>query len=101
MYEDINKVLENIKLHFETKFDEPFEMVRSGRYVTYQSHSYYFKVMAAFIQARVASDFLVSIEDRIDEVIKSVSIEKNAHYRFTSKSVDKPLPIEYCLDLIE
>ncbi len=100
MYEDINIVIENIKQHFEAKFEEKFEIDRQHRFVNYESKNYNFDVQAAFIQARVNSDFSVSIQDRIDTVLKGYSLEKGAHYQFSSKSVDQPLPIEYCIDLI-
>jgi len=100
MYEDINIVIENIKQHFKAKFEEDFEIDRQHRFVNYKSKNYNFDVQAAFIQARVNTDFLVSIQDRIDDVLKGYNLEKGAHYQFSSKSVEQPLPIEYCVDLI-
>jgi len=100
MYEDINIVIEKIKQHFEAKFEEKFEIDRKHRFVNYKSKNYNFDVRAAFIQARVKSDFSVSIQDRIDDVLNGYSLKKGVHYKFSSKSVDKPLPIEYCIDLI-
>jgi hypothetical protein len=100
MYEDINIVIENIKLHFEAKFTETFEINRQHSFVNYKSKNYNFDVQAAFVQARVKADFSVSIQNRINDVLKGYSLEKGAHYQFSSKSVDQPLPIEYCVDLI-
>lgn len=104
MYEDINKVLTAIKVYFEEKCGERFEMKRSlcDRYVTYQSESYFFDVMAAFIQARVQSDFSVSIEQRLEDAIADLTLEPKTHYRFTSKTVQNTvMPIEYCVDKVE
>jgi hypothetical protein len=100
MYEDINTVIEDIKKHFENKFEEKFEIDKKHRYVNFNSQNFNFDVQAAFIQARVTSDFSVSIQDRIDDVLKDYCIEKNAHYQLSSKSVDQPLPIEYCVDIL-
>jgi hypothetical protein len=99
MYSDINIVIENIKQHFEIKFGENFEIDRNHRFVNYSSASYDFEVQIAFVQARKESDFSVSIQDRIDDVLENINIEKNASYRFTSKSVDEAFPIIYCIDL--
>ncbi len=107
MYNDTNKVLENIKKHFESLFSEHFEMERcsSDRLVTYKSDSYWFDVMAPFIQCRTKEDFAVSIEDRINTVLIDVTVKKNTHYRFITKSVNQhlptDLPTEYSIDLIE
>jgi len=101
MYKDINKVLENIHAHFEMSFSEKFEVVRQFRYVDFISENYNFRVRAAFIQARIAEDFEVPIQQRIDEVLKTVSIEKGAVYNFSTKFVDEPLPTKYCVELVE
>lgn len=100
MYSNINIVIENIKQHFETKFGEKFEIDRNHRFVNFMSQNYKFEVQAAFIQARKESDFSVSIQDRIDDVLKDINIKNNAHYRLTSKSVDEPFPITYCVDIL-
>jgi hypothetical protein len=101
MYKDINKVLENIRAHFEMSFSEKFEVDRQFRYVDFISENYSFRVRAAFIQARIAEDFEVPIQQRIDEALKTVSIEKGAVYNFSTKFVDEPLPTKYCVELVE
>lgn len=103
MYEDTDRVLDDIKQHFEAKFHEKFSMTNSydDKFAIYESDGYCFDVMAAFIQARIYEDFTVPIEQRIDDVLKNVNIEKNAHYRFASQRVNKPMPLEYCIDLVE
>ncbi|MCR9886911.1 hypothetical protein NB554_24095 [Vibrio alginolyticus] len=101
MYKDINKVLENIRAHFEVSFSEKFGVDRQFRYVDFISENYKFRVRAAFIQARIAEDFEVPIQQRIDEVLKAVSIEKGVIYNFSTKFVDEPLPTKYCVELVE
>ncbi|POB17836.1 hypothetical protein CRN36_11725 [Vibrio vulnificus] len=101
MYKDINKVLENIGAHFEVSFLEKFQVDRQFRYVDFISESYSFRVRAAFIQARIAEDFEVPIQQRIDEVLKTVCIEKGAMYDFSTKFVDEPLPTKYCVELVK
>ncbi|WP_417760745.1 hypothetical protein [Shewanella sp.] len=104
MYEDVNKVLNGIKEHLESNLSESFIMQRSidDRYATFVSESYIFDVMAAFIQARVREDFSVSIQDRIDSVVDFSSLQKQTHYKLSSKSVDnREMPIEYFLSIVE
>ncbi|WP_133407311.1 hypothetical protein [Parashewanella tropica] len=101
MYKDINKVLENIGAHFEVSFSEKFQVDRQFRYVDFISESYSFRVRAAFIQARIAEDFEVPIQQRIEEVLKTVCIEKGAMYDFSTKFVDEPLPTKYCVELVK
>ena len=101
MYKNTNKVLENIHAHFQSLFDEKFEEKRQFRYVDYISKSYNFRVHAAFIQARTADDFEVSIQQRIDKALKDLNIEKGSIYDFTTKFVNKPLSTEYCVELIK
>ncbi|MGI2146918.1 hypothetical protein [Shewanella frigidimarina] len=100
MYKDINKVLENIHAHFEMLFSEEFEVDRRFRYVGFISENYNFRVRASFIQARIAEDFEVPIQQRIDEVLKTISIEKGAIYNFSTEFVDEPLPTKYCVELV-
>ena len=100
MYKDINNVLENIHTHFESVFGERFEVVRRLRYVDFVSENYNFRVHAAFIQARIAADFEVPIQDRIDEALKAISVEKGAVYDFLTKFVEEPLPTKYCVELV-
>ena len=101
MYKDVNNVLENIRAHFEMSFSEKFKVERQLRYVDFISENYNFRVRAAFIQARIAEDFEVPIQQRIDEVLKTVSIEKGLVYNFSTKFVDDPLPTKYCVELVE
>lgn len=101
MYKDINQVLDNVRKHFELVFSEKFEVDRRFRYADFVSESYSFRVHAAFIQARIAEDFDVPIQKRIDEALKSISIEKGAVYKFSTKFVDEPLPTKYCVELVE
>ncbi|ELV8719458.1 hypothetical protein ACT0JW_003376 [Vibrio cholerae] len=101
MYKDFNQVLDNIRHHFELVFSEKFEVDRRFRYVDFVSESYNFRVHAAFVQARVAEDFDVPIQQRIDEALKDISIEKGAVYKFTTKFVDELLPTKYCVELVE
>nr|WP_298118382.1 hypothetical protein [uncultured Pseudomonas sp.] len=102
MYENTNEVLKKIKNHFEDKFGETFEFSRSrcDSFASYKSNSYFFDVMAAFIQARVQADFSTPIDKRIDEVLAKEKIEKGKHYKLTSKIVSAPIPIEYCIEVI-
>lgn len=103
MYSDVKKVLEDIRIHFGKIYSEEFDMSRSYRddYATYKSKSYLFEVMAGFIQARVVSDFLVPVEDRIDAVLHGAEVVRGGSYRLTSKNSDGPIPIEYCIHEID
>jgi hypothetical protein len=101
MYKDTNKVLENITGHFQAVFGEKFEVNRQFRHADYKSENYQFRVNAAFIQARIKADFEVSIQQRIDETLNDISIEKGAMYELTTRFVDKPLSTEYCIELLE
>lgn len=101
MYRDINQVLENIHNHFEAVFSEKFEIEHQLRYIDFVSENYTFRVRAAFIQARIAADFEVPIQQRIDEVLKTISIENGAVYDFSTKFVHEPLPTKYCVELVE
>ncbi|GHA55826.1 hypothetical protein ACFFLZ_14830 [Photobacterium aphoticum] len=101
MYNNIDKVLENIHEHFQTLFGEKFEEKRQFRYVDYISENYNFRVHAAFIQTRIADDFDVSIQQRIDHALKGLNVEKGAMYDFTTKFVDDALSTEYCVELIK
>lgn len=102
MYENTNEVLNKIKIHLEEKFGEAFEFSKSrfDTFASYKSNSYFFDVMAAFIQARVLEDFSTPIDKRIDEVLAKEKIEKGTHYKLTSKIVSAPIPIEYCIEVI-
>lgn len=101
MYNNTNIVLENINGHFQAVFGEQFEGIRQFRYIDYISENYNFRVHAAFIQARIADDLEVSIQQRIDDALKGLNVEKGAMYDFTTKFVDKPLSTEYCVELIK
>ncbi|NOH72130.1 hypothetical protein F0225_12380 [Vibrio pectenicida] len=104
MYEDVNKVLNGIKEHLESNLSESFTMQRSinDRYATFVSESYTFDVMATFIQARVREDFSLSIQDRIDSVVDFGSLQKQTHYKLSSKSVEnREMPIEYFLTVVD
>lgn len=100
MYQDINQVLENIHNHFEAVFSEKFKREQQLRYIDFVSENYTFRVRAAFIQARIAADFEVPIQQRIDEVLKTISIEKGVIYDFSTKFVSEPLPTKYCVELV-
>ncbi len=103
LYDDINKVLEDIRVYFESLLGESFNLSRSYRddFATYKSESYIFDVMASFIQARVKEDFNVPITERIDRTITSHEIKKNTHYRLISRIINGEIPIEYFLEVIE
>lgn len=103
-YSDTNQVLENIGSHLTKIFGEQFEMDRDGRYdryATYHSDNYYFKVMCAFIQARVHEDFNEPIETRLDNVLKTIDIQPGGEYLLASKKVERSsseeIPIEYSI----
>lgn len=102
MYENIDTVLDEVKDWFGKSYGEIFQFKRDPRdeFALYQSENYEFEVAAAFIQARTQDDFQVPIKDRLEEVIKGASIEKGKRYRLSSKVVDKPMPIEYCVEPI-
>lgn len=100
MSKDINQVLDNIHNHFESVFSEKFEVSRRLRSVDFVSESYNFRIHAAFIQARIVADFEVPIQQRIDEALKTISIEKGAVYDFSTKFVDEPLLTKYCVELV-
>ncbi|MCU8382863.1 hypothetical protein OC514_00545 [Vibrio vulnificus] len=102
MYKNINKVLDNIHVHFESIFSEAFKVDQQFRYVDFVSENYNFRVHAAFIQARIAADFEVPIEQRIDEALEEVTIvKKGAVYDFTTKFVDELLPTKYCVEIVK
>ncbi|WP_216602240.1 hypothetical protein [Vibrio pectenicida] len=74
----------------------------NDRYATFVSESYTFDVMATFIQARVREDFSLSIQDRIDSVVDFGSLQKQTHYKLSSKSVEnREMPIEYFLTVVD
>ncbi|SFK29880.1 hypothetical protein [Azotobacter beijerinckii] len=102
MYENTDEVLNTIKHHLEEKFGEAFEFSRSrcDSFASYKSNSYFFDVMAAFIQARVQADFSTPIDKRIDEVLAKENIKKGTYYKLTSKIVSAPIPIEYCIEVL-
>lgn len=100
MYKDINKVLKNIHTHFESIFLETFKVEKQLRYVDFFSENYSFRVHAGFIQARIAADFEVSIEQRINEALKELTVDKGAVYDFTTKFVEEPIPTKYCIELV-
>ncbi|ASA57343.1 hypothetical protein [Vibrio gazogenes] len=58
--------------------------------------------MVAFIQARVCEDFSVSIQDLIDSVVDFGSLQKQTHYKLSSKSVEnREIPIEDFLAVVD
>lgn len=99
MYDDIERVLEDIRIHLGGIYFEEFDVSRSRRddYATYRSKNYLFEVMAGFIQARIVSDFSVPIEERIDAVLQNFDVVRGRSYRFASRNSDGPIPIEYCI----
>ncbi|WP_444915022.1 hypothetical protein [Microbulbifer sp. TRSA007] len=105
-YSDTNQVLSNIASYLSERYGEDFKMDRDGkhdRYATYQSKNYFFKVMTAFIQARVNEDFNQPINERLDSVLSGIKIQPREEYLLTSRLVERSspheIPVEYCISL--
>jgi len=102
MGHDVAEALDQVKTYLEEKFSEAFSVSRDPRdeFALYQSKSYTFKLTAAFLQVRTQEDYSVPVTDRLDAVLSGEAIEEGKKYLLTSRPVDEPIPIEYCVEEI-
>lgn len=102
MYENTDKVLQEIKEWFVESFKENFHCKRDSNdeFVVYQSKSYQFKVTVGFIQANIEDDLEVPIRERLETTLEDITVEKGKQYKLFSKGTSSSLLMEYSIKSI-
>ncbi|BCO13571.1 hypothetical protein RIMD111065_19270 [Aeromonas hydrophila] len=93
MYENTETVLSDIKKHLELKFSTgDLNLNNEFRFSNLYNENFHFVIDACFIQCRTEHDFLIPIENRVDDAIGEVCIEAGKKYKFTIENGTETLP---------